>query len=382
MQELNMRTFPIIALTSACLMAFTSMAHAKMETVAKQVILQDVETGQVLFSKNHDQRMPTSSMSKVMTMYMVFDALKKGEISMDTEFKVSEKAWKKGGSKMFVEVGKKVKIKDLIRGVIVQSGNDATIVLAEGLAGSESAFALKMTQKAKELGMKKSNFTNASGWPDPNHYSTAEDLSILAKKIMQDFPEYYGFYKEKEFEFNEIKQPNRNPLLYRDIGADGIKTGHTDIGGYGLIGSAANDNRRVIMVVNGLSSEKERADVGSKIIEWGLNGFENKTIYSVGSEVAGAKVLLGKDEIVPLITKDDVRITVPVSGRENIKTTVHYKSPLRAPVLKGQQVGTLKISIPDMESFEFPLYAGQEVEQVGFFKRALANAKLMIKNNL
>lgn len=380
-----MRYLSILAFISACFVV-TYSAHpamAKMQTAAKQAILKDVETGQTLFAKNENQRMPTSSMSKVMTMYMVFDALKRGEISMDTEFKVSKKAWEKGGSKMFVEVDKKVKIQDLIRGVIVQSGNDATIVLAEGLAGSEDVFARKMTTKAKQLGMKNSNFTNASGWPDANHYSTAEDLAILTKAIMKDFPEYYGFYKEKEFEFNKIKQPNRNPLLYRNIGADGVKTGHTEIGGYGLIGSAANDNRRVIMVVNGLKNEKERADVGAQIIEWGLNGFENKTIYPKGSEVAGAKVLLGKVDLVPLIIQEDLRVTLSKAGRDNIKATVHYNSPLKAPVHQGDQVAVLKLSLPDnMGEFEAPLYAAQDVEVLGFFKRALANMKLLMKNAL
>lgn len=363
-----------------CLFFSPSLSSAKIQTPAKQVILKDYETGQTLFSKNHDEMMPTSSMSKVMTMYMVFDALKRGQISMDTEFTVSEKAWKKGGSKMFVEVGKKVKIKDLIRGVIVQSGNDATIVLAEGLAGSENAFARKMTEKAKQLGMKNSNFANASGWPDPNHYSTAQDLSILAKAIMKDFPEYYTYYSQKEFEYNGIKQQNRNPLLYRNIGADGIKTGHTEVGGYGLIGSATNDNRRVIMVINGLESAQDRANVGAQIIEWGLNGFENKTIFTKGNEVAGAKVFFGKENIVPLVIQNDLRVTLPKAGREAIKATVHYKSPLKAPIIKGQQIGLLKLTIPDMGEFEAPLYAGQNVEAMGFFKRALANMKLLIKN--
>jgi D-alanyl-D-alanine carboxypeptidase (penicillin-binding protein 5/6) len=329
-----MRSLPLIALMGLCLL-ISAPSFAKMETAAKQVILQDYETGQILFSKNHDQTMPTSSMSKVMTMYMVFDALKRGEITMDTTFKVSKKAWEKGGSKMFVEVNKSVSIQDLVRGVIVQSGNDATIVLAEGLAGSEKKFAREMTRKAKQIGMKNSNFANASGWPDPNHYSTAEDLALLTKTIMKEFPEYYAFYKEKEFEYNKIKQPNRNPLLYRNIGADGVKTGHTEIGGYGLIGSAANDDRRVIMVVNGLGSTKQRADVGSQIIEWGLNGFENKTLYTKGSEVAGARVLLGKLEVVPLILKEDLHVTLPKVGRDDIKATVHYNSPLKAPVRQG-----------------------------------------------
>jgi len=373
----------ICAFTILHSLAAPQTAAAKMETAAKQVIVKDVETGQILFSKNHDTRMPTSSMSKVMTMYMVFDAIKKGQIKLDTTFTVSEKAWRKGGSKMFVEVGKKITVEDLIRGVIIQSGNDATIVLAEGLAETEDAFARRMTAKAKELGMKNSNFKNASGWPDPDHYSTAEDLAILAERVIKDFPEFYPYYSETEFEFNNIKQPNRNPLLYRDIGADGLKTGHTEVGGYGLIGTAKNDNRRVIMVVNGLDSTKQRADVSAQIMTWGLNGFENKTILNKGDVIATAEVTLGTAKSVPLVVNQDMRLTIPKEGRDNIKITADYNGPLKAPIKVGQEIGTLKIMLPNTnKAFETPLYAGADVEKLGFFKRAFTNAKLLIMKNI
>jgi serine-type D-Ala-D-Ala carboxypeptidase (penicillin-binding protein 5/6) len=248
-----MRFFQI--LFALLLFAAPAMAQvAPMETVAREAYIIDAETGQVLFEKNADQKMPTSSMSKTMTMYMVFEALKNGKLTLDQELPVSETAWRMQGSKMFVPLGQMVKVEDLIRGVIVQSGNDATIVLAEGLAGSEGEFAAAMNRKAKELGMINSNFMNASGWPDENHYSTCHDLAILAIALIRDFPDYYKYYAEKEFTYNNIKQGNRNPLLYKNIGADGIKTGHTESAGYGLMASGVRDGRRVVMVLNGMAS--------------------------------------------------------------------------------------------------------------------------------
>ena len=272
----------LTAFICALIMVWGTMTHANaaQQTSAKQAIIVDYKTGNVLFEKNADQKMPTSSMSKVMSMYVIFDALKKGNLSLDDEFVVSEKAWKKGGSKMFIEVGKKVKVEDLIRGVIIQSGNDATIALAEGLAGSEEMFANALNRKAKELGMDNSSFMNASGWPDENHYSTARDLAKLAKAMIEEFPEYYEFYSETEFTFNDIKQANRNPLLGAGIGADGLKTGHTDDGGYGLIGTGVNDDgRRVIMVLNGMESKKERREESIRLLQWGLNGFTNVVLF-------------------------------------------------------------------------------------------------------
>lgn len=364
--------------TFITLIVLATNTHAEIATPAKQAILLDDDTGQILFTKDHKSQMPTSSMSKVMTMYMVFDALQSGKITMDTEFTVSEKAWRKGGSKMFVGLNERVKIRDLIKGVIVQSGNDATIVLAEGLAGTEENFADAMNVKAKEIGMENSNFTNASGWPDPNHYSTAYDLAILAKRMHKDFPEYSKFYTQTEYEYNGIKQPNRNPLLYRNIGATGMKTGHTEAGGYGLIGTATKDGRNVTMVINGLSNERERGDIGEKIITWGLNGFENKVLYKENDVVTNARIIFGQQTAVPLTLRDTLFFTLPKKDQKDIKISVHYQSPLRAPIKAGKEVATLKISIPDMGDYNYPLYAANDVEQLGFFKRALANAKQLI----
>ncbi|HSK39613.1 MAG TPA: D-alanyl-D-alanine carboxypeptidase family protein, partial [Arenibaculum sp.] len=247
---------------------------ASIDTIARQAVLIDATTGTVLFEKNADERMPTSSMSKIMTMYMVFDAIKQGHLSLDDTLHVSEGAWRMQGSKMFVELGNPIPVEDLIRGVIIQSGNDASVVLAEGLAGSESEFATRMTQRAHELGLTASNFTNATGWPDDDHYSTASDLAKLSDRIIADFPEFYHYYSETEFTYHDIKQGNRNPLLYRNMDVDGLKTGHTEAAGYGLAASAERNGRRLILVVNGLSDMQARADESARLLEWGFREFE------------------------------------------------------------------------------------------------------------
>lgn len=356
----------------------TAQAHAAtIDTKAKQAIIVDFETGAVLMAKNADEQMPTSSMSKVVTMYAVFEALKKGDLSLEDTLTVSEKAWRMGGSKMFVEVGKKIKVEDLIRGVIIQSGNDATIVLAEGLAGTEDAFAKMLNNQAQLLGMENSNFVNASGWPDENHYSTARDLSKLGVALIKNFPEYYSYYSEEEFTFSDITQKNRNPLLYRDIGADGIKTGHTEAAGYGLIGSGKNDGRRVVLVVNGLDSAKARAEESSRLLEWALKNFESKTFFESGKPVAQAEVTMGKSDTVGLVAKEDVLATVPKFDTADINVEVVYEKPLIAPVTKGQQVGMLKISIPDQEPLETPLYTAADVPALGFFAQTVAKLKLL-----
>lgn len=352
-----------------------SLSAQAETTTAEQAYIVDFETGQALLKKNSDTKMPTSSMSKVMTMYMVFDAIKEGEITMDTKFKVSEKAWAKGGSKMFVDLGKEIKVKDLAQGVIIQSGNDATIVLAEGLAGSEERFASMMTDKAHDLGMKNSNFMNASGWPDPKHYSTAEDLSIMAKAMIKNFPDHYKYFSQKEYTYNNIKQQNRNPLLYRDIGADGLKTGHTEAGGYGLIGTATRDGRRVIMVVNGLESEKERAEESSRLIDWALNRFVNMDLLSPNTKIDMAPVIYGVNQEVALKVNEAIKLTVPRAERKNITYTIEYKSPLIAPVEAGQEVGKLIVNIPTMESKSYSLYTAEAVEEVGLFKKAFSKFK-------
>ncbi len=362
-----------------CFSARASAEFLQPHTSAEQAILVDFDTKAVLFEKNADQRMPTSSMSKAMTLYMVFQALKDGRITPGDTFPVSEKAWRKGGSKMFVEVGNRVEIAKLIRGVAVQSGNDAAIVLAEGLAGSEDAFAQAMTRQAHSMGMTNSSFINASGWPHPDHYSTARDLSVLARHLISDFPEEYQVFSEKEFTYNEIRQTNRNPLLYRDIGADGIKTGHTDAGGYGLIGSGSREGRRVILVVNALKSSKDRAQEASRLLEWGLRGFKNRTILVAGETVSEIPVVMGKSETLPLTIEENVNLSFPILAKKDIRITANYPAPIPAPVSKGDEIGSLEIKIPGMATHEYKLIAAQGVEKLGFFSATFAKAHLFFK---
>ena len=283
---------------------------------------------------------------------------------------------------MFVPQGGSVSVEDLLRGVIIQSGNDATIVLAEGLEGSEDVFARKMTAKARELGMKNSNFKNASGWPEPEHYSTANDLVLLSRHMIESFPEYYSFYGEKEFTYNKIKQENRNPLLYKDIGADGLKTGHTEAAGYGLMGTAMRDGRRVLMVVNGLGSKKARSDESVRLMEWALNNFENKKLLSKGDVITKAEVAMGKQKELPLLVTKDVHLTVPKGLLDDYKVNAKYNAPLVAPIKSGDQVGMLEISIPDMKTFEYPLYAGASVKKLGFFSATIEKIKYFIVGKL
>lgn len=372
-------------LLALCLVLFvfvTAPAYAQIETLAKQAIVIDNTTGTVLMAKNADEQMPTSSMSKVMTMYLVFDTLKKGGLKLDDTLPVSEKAWRMGGSKMFVEVDKRVRVEDLIRGVVIQSGNDATVVLAEGLAGTEEAFADMLNAKARELGMDHSHFANASGWPNPDHYSTARDLATLGIATVKNFPDYYQYYGEKEFTFNNIKQANRNPLLYRNIGADGIKTGHTEAGGYGLIGSGVENGRRVTIVINGLPDQRARAEESAKLLEWGLKRFENKTLIAAGKPVENANVAMGKAETVPMVLKDDLFMTLPKMAAGNMKIEVKYNGPLIAPVAKDQEIGTLEVTLPGMEPVSRPLYAASAVPELGMFSKTLEKAKNFIGGSM
>ena len=350
----------------------------EISTAAKQAVMVDDRTGQVLFARDADARMPTSSMSKVMTMIVVFDALKAGEIKLDDRFLVSEKAWRKGGSKMFVGLDTKVSIEDLIRGVIVQSGNDATIVLAEGLSGSEEAFADRINEKAKEIGMTSSHFVNASGWPDENHYSTAADLALMARYLVRTYPEYYKYYGEESFAYNSIEQQNRNPLLYRDIGADGIKTGHTEAGGYGLIGSGVRGGRRVILVVNGLDSETARAQESAKLLEWGLGRFEALALFEKPSVLAQIPVVDGKVSEVAARPAQALTLTVPKGSRSKLTFKADYKTPLIAPVAAESKIGVLNIMLGDEVLRQVPLVTADHVEQAGFFARTMGKAKRFI----
>jgi serine-type D-Ala-D-Ala carboxypeptidase (penicillin-binding protein 5/6) len=339
------------------------------ETLGKQAILMDLETSTVLYSKNADQLMTPSSMSKIMTVYKLFERLKDGGLSLTDTFRVSEKAWRKGGSKMFVALKSRVKVEDLIRGIIVQSGNDAAIVAAEGLSGSESAFANSLNETARNLGMTKSNFVNASGWPDPGHETTARDLAILTRATIVNFPNFYHYYNEKTFTYNGIKQANRNPTIYRDIGADGLKTGHTEAGGYGLTASAKRKDRRLILVINGLPSKKSRRIEPEKLLDWGFREFDNYSLFKAGQTVTKAKVWMGESSSIPLLIKNDLVLTLPRKARKVMKVKVFLKSPIAAPIQKGSTLATLKIEVPGKENIELPLVAGANVNQLSLFLR-------------
>jgi D-alanyl-D-alanine carboxypeptidase (penicillin-binding protein 5/6) len=376
---MKIRFFSLLLLS---FFAVCSSAQAQIDTVATSAFIVDAGTGTVLLDKNGNQPMPTSSMSKVMTMYMVFEDLRRGHIGLNDDILISEKAWRMEGSKTFVKVGDKVKVEDLIRGVIVQSGNDASVALAEGVAGTEEAFVTAMNARAKELGMTSSQFANATGWPDPNHFSTPRDLALLAFRIIHDFPEHYHYFSEKEFTYNKIRQHIRNPLIGKMDGADGLKTGHTEVAGYGLIGSAQRDGRRVIMVLNGLTDEKARASESIRLMEWAFRNFETVNLVKAEQVIDVAQVWLGQDIEVPLVAERGLDVVLPRAGRQDIKMTAKYQAPLKAPIKKGDTVGTLRVEIPGQNAVEIPLKTGAAVERKGLFARAKSRLDYLLTGAL
>jgi len=367
-------------LAAAVALAATS-ASAAIDTTARSAYIVDMRTGAVLLDKNADERIPPASMSKMMTAYMVYVYLKDGKAKLDDMLPVSEKAWRTQGSKMFVPLGQQVKLEDLLRGMIIQSGNDACIVLAEGLAGSEEAFVEQMNQTAKRIGLEHSHFANVTGLPNPEHYMTAHDLAILAKHIIEDFPDFYKYESEKEFAYNGIKQGNRNPLLYKDLGADGLKTGHTEEAGYGLTASVVRENRRIVMVLSGMKTMKERSQESERLIEWAYREFGGYTLFKQGETVEEADVWLGADAKVPLVPAQDATATLPRRVRKDMKVTVAYDKPVKAPLKKGDQVGKLIVTAPDMSPQEFPLVAAKDVERLGALGRVGAAVGYLVFGN-
>jgi len=335
-----------------------------IDTQAKHALIMEVETGAVLLDKGADERIPPASMSKMMTAYVVFGMLKEGRAKLTDELPVSERAWRLQGSKMFVPIGGRISIDDLLKGVIIQSGNDACLVLAEGLAGSEEAFVELMNQKAKEIGLKDSHFANVSGLPDPDHWMTARDLATLALRTIKDFPEYYHYYSELEYEFNNIKQGNRNPLLYKNVGADGLKTGHTEESGYSLTASVVRDNRRIIMVLSGLPTMKARGQESERLIEWAFREFNDYRLFAAGDTVEDGEVWLGADPRVPLSVSKDFVVTLPRKARKDMKVTIDYDRPIPAPIEKGEKLGKVVVSAPDVPPVEAPLIAAASVERM------------------
>lgn len=363
------------AIVGAVLLAPLSVGAQEIETPAKQAYILDAQTGTVLLDKDADSLMPPASMSKLMTAYMIFQRLKDGRLTLEDEFLVSEKAWRKGGSKMFVEVGSRVSVEDLLRGIIVQSGNDACIVVAEGIAGSEEAFAEMMTETARKIGLEKSVFRNATGWPDEDHVMTARELAVLAERIIADFPEYYHYYAETSFTYNEIRQGNRNPLLYTMPGADGLKTGHTEASGYGLTASAKRDGRRIILVVNGLPSMNARSQESGRLMDWAFREFEALSLFKAGETVEQAEIWMGDSHTVPLVSAEDIVITVPKAARRSMVVSAVYDGPVAAPVKQGDRIATLRVALPNGATMDYPLQAGADVEELGLFGRMLAAAQ-------
>ncbi|BAE51255.1 D-alanyl-D-alanine carboxypeptidase [Paramagnetospirillum magneticum AMB-1] len=366
------------------LMALSATAGAQsIETAAKQAIIIDYASGQVLMEKNADELMVPSSMSKLMTVFMVFDKLKTGAWKPSDRLPVSETAWKRHykseGSLMFLPVNSTATVEELLKGVVIQSGNDACSVLAEAHSGSEEAFAEEETRRARQIGLTRSVFKNASGWPEPGHLMTARDLSVLARHLIADFPEYYPLFSQMEFVFNGIKQGNRNPLLYNTPGADGLKTGHTEAAGYGLTASIKRGNRRIIMILNGMSSMKERAEESRRLTEWAFREWETYALFKAGEEVIpDAEVWLGQKETVPLLIKDSLEVSMQRRNRLEMKVTTVYNGPIAAPVKAGQEVGKVVVTAPGMAPVEVPMVAGADVEKLGFAGRMSTAFKRVI----
>ena len=359
-----------------CMMACVIQAQA-YETSARNAILMDFDTGEYLFEKNITESVPPASMSKLMTVYILMSKIKDGSIKLDDTFSVSENAWRKGGaatggSTMFLSIGDNVTVENIIKGIVIQSGNDACIVVAENISGSEEDFAILMNKTAKNLGLKNSSFANSTGLPHPDQKMSMEDLAILSRHIIKEFPDLYHYFSEKEFTYNNIKQGNRNPLLYSMKGADGLKTGHTEEAGFCLAASATKGNRRLIEVMSGMSSNKERSEESERMMSWGFREF-NK-----GQKIATANVWYGTEKSVDLTVAEDVLKTVHLSKTEKIKATAEFDQPINAPVQAGQKIGTLKIEIDGQNPLEIPLVADKNVSKVGLLGRLWFNVKYFV----
>lgn len=350
--------------------AFALSPALALDVTAKQAIVIDDSTNTVLFEKNADEKMHPSSMTKLMTVYLTFKRLKEGSLRLTDELPVSEKAWRMQGSKTFVDIGGKISVEDLLQGIIVQSGNDACVVIAEGLAGSEEAFAEQMNDMAQQLKMNNAHFINASGMPDPQHLMSARDLAILAHHIIRDFPEYYHYFSQKEFVHNGIKQGNRNLLLYKNSMVDGLKTGHTQDAGYGIVVSGKDTSgRRIIIVVNGLENEKIRAEESERLLAFALRDFESLTLLKKGDVVDEGDVWFGAKEKVKFTSENDIRITLPKTNRDTLKFILSYQSPLPAPIKKGDKLAELKITSADAPEATYPLVAAEDVNKLSGISR-------------
>ncbi len=366
-----------VAVLFACVTALASpLAAQQFETRAKEAFLIDYDTGTVLFEKNADTRFPPASMAKLMTMAVVFKAIEEGRLSRDQEFQVSENAWRTGGavaggSTMFAELGSSIRVEDLIRGAIIQSGNDSCIILAEGMAGTEDAFTDLMNQEAERLGMTNSHFANSTGLPNPDHYVSARDLATLATHLIRDYPDFYTIFGEEAFKWNKIFQRNRNPLLKLNIGADGLKTGFTDLSGYGITASAVRDGQRLVAVVAGLESAKEREEEARKLLDWGYRAFEPVKLFGDREVIAQARVFGGASRTVGVVSHGPVNLLLPVGLTDLIKAEVIYKGPIPAPVAADQEVGVVSFTTAEGLSKQQPVYTAEAVGIGSMPQRAL-----------
>jgi len=355
-------------------MAQTSVSETTFATAAPHVAILDFDTGEILYQKDASRPIAPASMTKIMTAEMVFSALKSGRLTPETEFTVSEEAWRRGGAKsgsstMFLDLNSTVSVENLIKGVIVQSGNDACIVLAEGMAGSEDAFAAQMTARAREMGLSSATFRNATGWPHPEHNISALDLAKLARAQIKNHPEYYPLYNERSFTWNGITQGNRNPLLGKFTGADGLKTGHTEVSGYGLVGSAERNGVRRIIVINGLESSAKRRDVSLSLMNSAFNEFKVYDLRQAGIELARANVFMGKSADVGVALAAPIKQGLHISERSKVTSRIEYTTP-PAPIAKGDQIAELIVSIEGRQDARFPLFATEDVKAKSFFGKA------------
>jgi D-alanyl-D-alanine carboxypeptidase (penicillin-binding protein 5/6) len=351
---------------------------------APTAILIEASSGSVLFEKNADELRAPSSMMKLMTAEVVFHAIKQGDVKLTDEFRVSENAWRKGGapaggSTMFAAINSKISVDDLLHGAIIQSGNDACMVLAEGLAGNERIFATEMmTKRARELGLTRSTFANSNGLPDPGNKMTVRELARLARYIIQTYPDFYKLFGEKEFTWNKIRQQNRNPLLNSLEGADGLKTGFTKEGGYGMVGSAVQNGSRLIVVINGLDDPDDRAAEAKKMLEWGFRNFETRTLFAADQPVGNAKVFGGASRSVKLASREPIRVMVQKNGSDKLIARVLYNGPVRAPVESGQQIGLVKVWRGGNIAVEAPVYAAESIERGSTMRRAIDGASELL----
>lgn len=371
----------IAAALALAVCALPAVAAAQSQgTQARAALVVDATSGAILLEKDADRPLPPASMSKLMTLFMVFEALEQGRISMEDKFRTSKRASSMGGSKMFIREGELVSIENLIRGVIVQSGNDAAVALAEALAGTEEVFAERMTSRGAEIGLTNSVFANATGWPDPRHRMSARDLVTLSTRMIADFPQFYPMFIEQEFTWDKVTQKNRNPLLYLGIGADGLKTGHTEEAGYGLVASAVRGERRVVMVITGLASKNERRHEAERLINWAFRAFETRRLYAKGDDLTEAPVWIGSSSTVTLTPERDVTITAPYGSLDKAALKIRFEGPVPAPIEAGQAIGFIEIDVPDLPVVKVPLLAKHGVEEGGFVTRVQAAGELLLKS--